>query len=106
MRRVIWHGWLSPAVVWKTHRLARRQRQGYTVGDGIGHDAVAGVEADVASLFASLERIFEARPFLLGDYPTLADIGFSESFRLGPHTASDTSPHGTANTRVGDAAVE
>ena len=60
--------------------LRRRQRQGYTVGDGIGRDAVAGVEADVAALFASLERIFEARPFLLGDYPTLADIGFSGPF--------------------------
>ena len=30
--------------------------------------------------FASLERIFEARPFLLGDHPTLADIGFSGPF--------------------------
>ena len=60
--------------------LRRRQRQGYTVGDGIGPDAVAGVEADVAALFASLERIFKARPFLLGDYPTLADIGFSGPF--------------------------
>ena len=60
--------------------LRRRQRQGYTVGDGIGRDAVAGVETDVAVLFASLERIFEARPFLLGDYPTLADIGFSGPF--------------------------
>ena len=60
--------------------LRRRQRQGYTVGDGIGPDAVAGVEADVATLLASLERIFETRPFLLGDYPTLADIGFSGPF--------------------------
>jgi glutathione S-transferase len=60
--------------------LRRRQRQGYTVGDGIGPDAVAGVEADVATLLALLERIFEARPFLLGDYPTLADIGFSGPF--------------------------
>ena len=95
--------------------LRRRQRQGYTVGDGIGRDAVAGVETDVANaLFASLERHFEARPFLLGDYPTLADIGFSGPFfrfrgisqSSGPHTASDTSAHGTANTRVGDAFVE
>ena len=60
--------------------LRRRQRQGYTVGDGIGPDAVAGVEADVATLFSSFEQIFESRPFLLGDYPTLADIGFSGPF--------------------------
>ena len=60
--------------------LRRRQRNGYTSGDGIGPGAVSGVEADVAALLASLERIFEKRPFLLGDYPTLADIGFSGPF--------------------------
>lgn len=60
--------------------LRRRQRNGYTSGDGIGPEAVSGVEADVAALLTSLERIFESRPFLLGDYPTLADIGFSGPF--------------------------
>jgi glutathione S-transferase len=60
--------------------LRRRQRNGYTSGDGIGPGAVSGVEADVAVLLARLERIFEKRPFLLGDYPTLADIGFSGPF--------------------------
>lgn len=60
--------------------LRRRQRNGYTSGDGIGPGAVSGVEADVAALLASLERIFQKRPFLLGDYPTLADIGFSGPF--------------------------
>ena len=60
--------------------LRRRQRGGYTSGDGIAKGTVAGVEADVATLFESLERIFESRRFLLGDYPTLADIGFSGPF--------------------------
>ena len=69
--------------------LRRRQRQGYTVGDGISPDAVAGVEADVATLFASLEQIFESRPFLLGDYPTLADIVSGPFFR---HFALDPIP--------------
>ena len=64
----------------KRFMLRRRQRDGYTSGDGIGPEAVQGVEADVANLLASLERIFENRPFLLGDYPTLADIGFSGPF--------------------------
>ena len=64
----------------KRFMLRRRQRDGYTSGDGIGPEAVPGVEADVANLLASLERIFENRPFLLGDYPTLADIGFSGPF--------------------------
>ena len=64
----------------KRFMLRRRQRNGYTAGDGIGPEAVSGVEADVATLLSSLERIFESRPFLLGDYPTLADIGFSGPF--------------------------
>ena len=64
----------------KRQMLRRRQRSGYTSGDGIAKGTVAGVEADVATLFESLERIFESRRFLLGDYPTLADIGFSGPF--------------------------
>ena len=60
--------------------LRRRQRNGYTRGDGIGPEAIAGVEADVAALFYQLEIIFSKRPFLLGDRPTLADIGFSGPF--------------------------
>ena len=60
--------------------LRRRQRNGYTRGDGIGPKAVAGVEADVAALFSQLEVIFSERHFLLGDRPTLADIGFSGPF--------------------------
>ena len=64
----------------KRAMLRRRQRNGYTRGDGIGPEAVAGVEADVAALFSQLEDIFSKRPYLLGDRPTLADIGFSEPF--------------------------
>ncbi len=60
--------------------LRRRQRNGYTSGDGISPAAVAGVEADVAALFSQLETIFSNRRFLLGDRPTLADIGFSGPF--------------------------
>ena len=64
----------------KRRMLRRRQRSGYTSGDGIGPDAVLGVEADVTALLAVLEGIFSKRPYLLGDYPTLADIGFSGPF--------------------------
>ena len=64
----------------KRAMLRRRQRNGYTRGDGIGPEAVAGVEADVSALFSQLEVIFSKRPFLLGDRPTLADIGFSGPF--------------------------
>jgi glutathione S-transferase len=64
----------------KRAMLRRRQRNGYTRGDGIGPAAVAGVEADVAALFSQLETIFSKRRFLLGDRPTLADIGLSGPF--------------------------
>ena len=64
----------------KRAMLRRRQRNGYTRGDGIGPKAVAGVEADVTTLFSQLEVILSQRPFLLGDRPTLADIGFSGPF--------------------------
>ena len=64
----------------KRAMLRRRQRNGYTRGDGIGPEAVAGVEADVAALFSQLEDIFSKRPYLLGDRPTLADVGFSGPF--------------------------
>ena len=64
----------------KRAMLRRRQRNGYTRGDGIGPEAVVGVEADVAALFSQLEAIFSKRRFLFGDRPTLADIGFSGPF--------------------------
>ena len=60
--------------------LRRRQRQGYTVGDGITPAAVPGVEAMYLCLLDQLEGIFRDRPFLLGQRPTLADIGFSGPF--------------------------
>jgi len=64
----------------KRAMLRVRQRNGYTRGDGIGPDAVLGIEIDVANLFSQLERIFSVRPFLFGDRPTLADVGFAGPF--------------------------
>lgn len=58
----------------------RRQRGGYTAGDGITRDQVPGVEAIFKSTLEQLEAIFRQRPFLLGDRPSLADIGFSGPF--------------------------
>ncbi|WP_240732861.1 glutathione S-transferase [Halioglobus maricola] len=60
--------------------LRRRQRGGYTTGDGITAENVAAIEADVANLLGHLQGIFSARPFLLGDRPSLADVGFSGPF--------------------------
>ncbi len=60
--------------------MRHRQRSGYTRGDGITAENVAGVEAIFLALLQQLEAIFSRRPFLLGQRPTLADIGFSGPF--------------------------
>jgi len=57
--------------------MRQRQRRGYTLGDGIHPGNVAAVEAVYHRCNAQLEAIFNQRPFLLGDAPSLADIGFS-----------------------------
>lgn len=71
--------WPLPAFL-NRRVLIRRQRQGYTVGDGITESQVAGVEAIFYRTLDQLEAIFQVRPFLLGDKPSLADIGFSGPF--------------------------
>ena len=73
-------GGLHLPLFMKRAMLRRRQRNGYTRGDGIGPNAVPGIETDVANLFSQLERIFSVRPFLFGDRPTLADVGFAGPF--------------------------
>ena len=60
--------------------ITRRQRRGYTTGDGVSVDQVPGVEAIYRRTLKQLEAIFRTRPFLLGDKPSLADIGFSGPF--------------------------
>ena len=60
--------------------LRRRQRGGYTAGDGVGPEAVAGTEAIYGRTLEQLEHIFSQRDFLLGSKPSLADIGFSGPF--------------------------
>ncbi len=64
----------------KRYMLRRRQRGGYTSGDGITRSNVAGVEAMYLRLLAQLQAIFADRPFILGDRPSLADIGLSGPF--------------------------
>ncbi|TDG13468.1 glutathione S-transferase [Seongchinamella unica] len=60
--------------------MRHRQRSGYTTGDGITPQGVAGVEALFLQLLAQLQAIFSRRPFLLGDRPSLADVGLSGPF--------------------------
>ena len=78
--------------------ITRRQRQGYTAGDGITADQVKGVEDIYLRTLDQLEAIFSDRPFLLGERPTLADIGFSGPFFR--HFALDPVPAEIARTRA------
>ena len=69
----------APAFL-KRWRLIRRQRGGYTMGDGITPSQVPGVEAIYLRTLAQLQAILSRRPFLLGERPSLADIGFTGPF--------------------------
>jgi len=66
--------------VLKRAYLRWRQRGGYTTGDGITRDNVAQVEAIYLRTLDQLQAVFEQRPFLLGERPSLADVGFSGPF--------------------------
>ena len=80
-----------PLPVWlKALFLRRRQRRGYTVGDGLTEQNIPAVEASVKRLFGQLEAIFNVRPYLLGSRPSLADIGLSGPFVR--HFARDPVP--------------
>jgi glutathione S-transferase len=70
--------------------MRQRQRGGYTRGDGITEHNRLAVEAIYHRNLAALEAILEQRPFLLGEHPSLADIGFMGSmFR---HFSQDPAP--------------
>jgi glutathione S-transferase len=67
--------------------IRRRQYGGYVRGDGVSRETWDHVEGIYRKTLAQLEAIFERRPYLLGDLPTLADFGFFASmFR---HFAQD-----------------
>ena len=90
--------------------LQQRQRAGYTTGDGMCADNVVAVEAGVARLLATLQSIFSRRPFLFGDRPSLADIGFSGPFfrhlALDPGAVGNNPATGARSAGVGSAPVE
>jgi len=72
--------------------LTRRQRNGYTIGDGVSKENIAAIETSVRNLFCNLEQIFSKRSFIFGETPTLADIGLSGPFYR--HFALDPVPLG------------
>ncbi len=68
----------------------RRQRGGYTAGDGINDSNRLQVEAIYHTNLAWLSDILQRRPYLLGNSPSLADIAF-----MGPmfrHFSQDPEP--------------
>jgi glutathione S-transferase len=81
-------------------RLAIRLRQQarYVRGDGVTRATRPHVEATYFRALDQLETIFDARPFLLGARPTLADFGFFASmFR---HFGLDPTPSAIMRERA------
>ena len=60
----------------KRFAIRTRQRHLFTRGDGVNAQNIDHVEGIYLRTLASLEAIFSQRPFLLGDRPSIADIGF------------------------------
>ena len=70
-----------PLPVWLKRRfLQHRQRSGYTTGDGITAANFKAVELDVAQLWTRLDAMLSHQPFLFGERPSLADVGFAGPF--------------------------
>mgnify|MGYP000341698698 CR=1 FL=1 len=80
-----------PAPAWlKRRRTEKRQHLNFVVRDGVTKDTWANVEQGYTTLLSILNKVFEVRPFLFGDRPTLADIGlFGPLFR---HFSMDPKP--------------
>lgn len=71
----------------KRAAIRRRQHGGYVRRDGVSRETWDHVESIYLGTLDQLEAIFQARPYLLGGVPSLADFGFFASmFR---HFAQD-----------------
>jgi glutathione S-transferase len=60
--------------------VARRQTKLFVRGDGIDRHTRAHAERSVRRAYDCLEPIFTQRPFVLGERPTIADIGLMGPF--------------------------
>lgn len=63
-------------LVFRRALIKRRQRQLFLKGDGINRDTAPLVEALYLAVLDGLEKALADRPFLLGQRPTQADMGF------------------------------
>ena len=64
----------------KRFAITRRQRKGFTRGDGVTKSNVTQVEAIYLNTLKHLEAILANQAFMLGDQPSLVDVGFSGPF--------------------------
>lgn len=74
----------------KRWRTEKRQKLNFVDRDGVTPETRAHVEGSYLNLLAMLEPVVQARPFLFGSRPTLADIGL-----MGPlfrHFSMDPTP--------------
>lgn len=77
-------GWLARRLITK------RQLGGFVKGDGVSETTWDHVEATYLKSLDLLQAIFETRPFILGNTPTIADFGM-----MGPmlrHFSQDPTP--------------
>ena len=82
----------------KRFMLTRRQLGGFVRGDGVTESTREHVEQGYFNALDRLEAIFEQRRFLLGDQPTIADIGL-----MGPmlrHFGQDPTPQEIMRNRA------
>jgi glutathione S-transferase len=86
-----------PAIL-KRFVIRQRQLRVFVTGDGIGPETRAHAEGSYFRALDLLSSIFERRPFVMGDHPTLADIGL-----MGPmlrHFSHDPTPAAIMQNRA------
>jgi glutathione S-transferase len=70
--------------------IAARQYRTYVVGDGVSAETRDHVEGIYLATLDQLQAVFERRPYLFGDSPSLADYGFFASMYR--HFSIDPTP--------------
>jgi hypothetical protein len=74
----------------KKRMITRRQRNGFVIGDGVSDTTCDHVESGYIAALENMTQMLESRQFLLGDSPSIADIGL-----MGPmlrHFGHDPTP--------------
>jgi len=75
---------------WRCRMVKNRQLKGFVINDGVTSETREHVEAGYHRILALMSSVLESRPFILGDKPSLADIGL-----MGPmlrHFGQDPTP--------------